>query len=350
LQRQPFQGNTHRNPAMLDAWLKDNVEAAVEPNLQIIDPHHHAWHDHRGRYGFEELLDDLTGCGHNVIASVFVEARAMYCADGPADMRSVGEVEFVSGIAATSASGHFGRVRLCEGIVGHADLMLGDAVQPVLDALVAAGSGRLRGVRDVVAWDTSDATKFSKRSTPQHLMADASFRKGFARLQASGLSFDTYQFYPQLPDLASLLAAFPEANVVLNHVGGPLGIPPHSDHKEMFARWRENMRQLVPFSNLCIKVGGLGMLHLPWVFHFGDRPPSSDELANAWHPYVETCIELFGPQRCMMESNFPVDKQTCSYGVLWNALKKITLRFADAEKAALYSGTAARFYRLSHQA
>lgn len=341
-----FRGNTYRKLAELNTWTKQRSEPALEPALQILDPHHHAWDDERGRYLIHELVEDIDS-GHNIVATVFIEAGSMYRADSPAAMKPVGEVEFVNGIAAMSASGRYGKSRLCSGIVGHADLTLGDRVQPVLEALIAAGNGRLRGIRHGVTWDTGNAAKFGRRQIPQHQILDPTFRRGFAHLQPHGLSFESWQFHPQLPDLADLLRAFPNTNVILNHVGGLLGIPPHDGKRdEVFAIWHGYMRELAQFSNLSVKVGGLGMLYCGWDFHLRDVPPSSEELAAAWRPYVEACIETFGPDRCMMESNFPVDKQSCGYGVLWNALKRITQGYSAAEKMALYHDTAARVYRL----
>jgi L-fuconolactonase len=341
-----FRGNAYRKLAELNTWTKQRNEPALEPDLPILDPHHHVWDDERGRYLIHELAED-TGSGHNIVATVFIEAGSMYRADSPAAMQPVGEVEFVNGIAAMSASGRYGKTRLCAGIVGHADLTLGDQVQPVLEALIAAANGRLRGIRHGVTWDTGNAAKFGRRQIPQHQVLDPTFRRGLARLQPLGLSFESWQFHPQLPDLVDLLRAFPDANVILNHVGGLLGIPPHDGKRdEVFAIWQRHMRELVQFPNLSVKVGGLGMLYCGWDFHLRDVPPSSEELAAAWRPYVEACIEAFGPSRCMMESNFPVDKQSCGYGVLWNALKRITQGYSAAEKAALYHDTAARVYRL----
>jgi L-fuconolactonase len=342
-----FRGNTYRKLAELNAWTTQRHETALEPDLPIIDPHHHLWEDERGRYLIHELVED-TSDGHNIIATVFIEAGAMYRADGPVAMQPVGEVEFVNGIAAMSASGKYGKTRLCAGIVGHADLTLGDRVQPVLEALIAAGNGRLRGIRHGVTWDTGNAARYSRRQVPQHQILEPRFHQGFARLRPLGLSFESWQFHPQLPDLVDLLRAFPDTNVILNHVGGLLGIPPHDGKRdEVFAIWRGHIRELAHFPNLSVKVGGLGMLYCGWDFHLRDVPPSSEELAAAWRPYVEACIEAFGPNRCMMESNFPVDKQSCGYGVLWNALKRITRACSATEKAALYRGTAARVYRLA---
>ncbi len=201
-----------------------------------------------------------------------------------------------------------------------------------------------------MTWDTGNAAKFGRREVPQHQVLDPAFREGFACLQPLGLSFESWQFHPQLPDLVDLLRAFPEANVILNHAGGLLGIAPHDGNRdEVFTIWRAHMRSLVQFPNLSVKIGGLGMLYCGWDFHLRDMPPGSEELAAAWRPYVESCIELFGAERCMMESNFPVDKQSCGYGILWNALKRITEHCTPAQKASLYRDTAARVYRLALQ-
>lgn len=342
-----FRGNSYRKGEDLNNWARQRQEAPLEPELPILDPHHHVWDDERGRYLIHELAEDVNGSGHNIIATIFIEAGAMYRAGGPVAMQPVGEVEFVSGVAAMSASGRYGKTRLCAGIIGHVDLTLGDAVQPVLEALTTAGNQRLRGIRHGVTWDTGNAAKFGRHQSPPRQVLDPAFRKGLAHLQRHGLSFESWQFHPQLPDLADLLRAFPDTSVILNHVGGPLGIPPHDGNRdEVFAIWHRHIRELAQFPNLSAKVGGLGMLYCGWDFHLRDVPPSSEELAAAWRPYVEATIEAFGVGRCMMESNFPVDKQSCGYGVLWNALKRITQNYSAAEKAALYRDNAARVYRL----
>jgi len=338
-----FRGGTHRSVAELHTWTRQRQEVALDPALPIVDPHHHVWDDERGRYLADELVEEFAG--HNIVATVYAQFKAMYRADGPTQLQPVGEVEFVNGIAATSASGRYGNVRLCEGIVAHADLLLGDAVQELLEALIAAGNGRLRGIRHGATWDDGSAA-YGRTFSPPHLVLDPTFRRGFARLAPLGLSFDAWLFYPQLPDLLDLLQTFPETRVILNHVGGVLGIPPHTDRESVFSVWRSYIQKLARYPNLSVKVGGLGMLYCGWDFHVRNEPPSSAELAEAWRPYIETCIEAFGPERCMFESNFPVDKQSCGYGVLWNAFKRITQNFSPAEKAALYHDTAALAYRL----
>jgi predicted TIM-barrel fold metal-dependent hydrolase len=341
-----FRGNTYRK-GDLDSWSRLRQEPALEADLQIVDPHHHVWEDERGRYLLHDLVEDVS-TGHNIVATVFIEAGAMYRADGPEAMKPVGEIEFVNGVAAMSASGRYGKARLCAGIVGYADLMLGDGARPVLEALIAAGNGRLRGVRYGVIWDTGNAARMGRRQVPRYQLLDPVFRKGFAHLQPLGLSFEAWLFHPQLDDLKDLLHAFPQTTVILNHVGGLLGIPPHDGNRnDVFKIWHTHIRELAKCPNLNVKLGGLGMMYCGWDFHLRDVPPSSEELAAAWRPYIEACIEAFGPSRCMMESNFPVDKQSCGYGVLWNALKRITHGASAADKTALYRDTAARVYRLA---
>lgn len=339
----PFHGNHHRDIAELHEWTRLYSEAALEPDLPIIDAHHHLWDDDRGVY----LLDEFVGesAGHNIVGSVYAQFKAMYRADGPTLMKPVGEVEFVNGMAATSASGRYGDVRVAEGIIAYADLLLGDAVGPVLDALIAAGNGRLKGIRHGATWDDG-AAAHGRSFAPRHMLLDLAFRAGLAQLVKRGLSFDAWIFYTQLPDLIDLLEQFPEANIVLDHCGGLLGIEPHVDRDAVFQTWRSHITDLARFPNLSVKIGGLGMLYLGWDFHLQGTPPTSEAIAAAWRPYVETCIEAFGANRCMFESNFPMDKQTCSYGVLWNAFKRITQGYSAADKAALYHDNAVRAYRL----
>jgi predicted TIM-barrel fold metal-dependent hydrolase len=342
-----FQGNAYRKIEPMQEWTNQRHESALEPALAIIDPHHHVWDDSRGRYLMHELAAD-TNSGHNIVATVYIEAGSMYRADTSETMSPVGEIEFANGIAAMSASGAFGNTRHCAGIIGHADLMLGHQVKPVLEAMIAAGNGRFRGIRHSVVWDTGNAARFGRRQSPRHQLLDPTYRQGFAQLQPLGLSFEAWLFHPQLSELANLLEAFPQTNVILNHVGGLLGIPPHDGNRdEVFAIWKNNLQQLAKFPNLTVKVGGLGMLYCGWDFHLRDLPPTSLDLAQAWKPYVEACIEIFGVDRCMMESNFPVDKQSCGYEILWNALKRITTHYSEQEKKSLYHDTAARVYRIN---
>lgn len=327
-------------------WLAQRQEAPLDPALPIVDAHHHLWELPRPRWMAEEMREDLAA-GHNVIATVYVEGRAMYRADGPEHLRPVGEVEFANGVAAIGASGAWGRVRPCAGIVGFAQLQLGAAVRPVLEALIAAGNGRLRGIRQGSAWDPDTTLHAPNPLRPPHLLMDARFRAGFAELAPLGLTFDAFLYHTQLGELLDLARAFPGTTIVLDHCGAPLGLGAYATRRdEVFAEWHARIREIAACPNVVVKLGGLGMRIAGFRFEERALPPSSEELATAWRPWIETCIEAFGAGRAMFESNFPPDKGSCGYVELWNAFKRITAGAAAAERAALFHGTARRIYRL----
>jgi L-fuconolactonase len=327
-------------------WLDQWREEILEPDLPIVDPHHHLWDRPGWRYLLDELLADLNS-GHNVVATVFVQCRAMHRADGPEELRPVGETEFVNGVAAMSASGGYGPARVCGGIVGHADLRLGARVHDVLEAHLRAGGGRFRGIRHIAAWDADPITLNPANPAPPGLLADAAVREGFARLAPLGLSFDAWLFHPQVPELTALARAFPDTPIVLNHVGGPLGIGVYAGKRDaVFGAWRAAIRDLAGCPNVHVKLGGMGMRINGFGFERAPAPPSSEDLAAAWRPYVETCVEAFGAERCMFESNFPVDKGSYPYAAYWNAAKRLARGASADEKADLFSQTAARFYRI----
>ncbi len=332
--------------AVREEWLARHREAPVDPDLPIIDPHHHLWDRPGWRYLLPELLAD-TGQGHTIIATVFVQCRAMHRADGPEAMQPIGETEFANGVAAMSASGLYGPIRACAGIVSHANLTLGAAVRPVLEAHIAAGNGRFRGIRHITSWDADESLITPGYATPRDVLYREEFRAGFAQLAPLGLSFDAWLYHPQIPDLTALARAFPETPIVLDHVGGPLGIKAYAGKRDaVFAEWRAAMAELATCPNVSVKLGGLGMRINGFGFEERVEPPDSDTLAAAWKPYINSTIELFGAARCMFESNFPVDKGSYSYGVFWNACKKLAAGASAEERHALFSGTASRFYRL----
>jgi predicted TIM-barrel fold metal-dependent hydrolase len=341
----PITLGTHYLPVR-QAWLDRRKETILDPKLPIVDPHHHLWDRDGWRYLLPDLLDD-TNSGHNIVATVFIQARSMHRATGPVELQPVGEVEFANGVAAMSASGSYGKIRVCAGIVGHADLMLGSRIEPVLAALAGAGGDRFRGIRHTTTWDADSSVGNPEYVTRPHLMAEANFREGFTVLGRLGLSFDAWLFHPQIDELASLAQAFPDVRIVLNHVGGPIGIGPYAGRRdEVFASWAASIKRLAAHKNVHVKLGGLGMRLGGFGFHEQPEPPSSEVLANAWRPYIETCVEAFGASRAMFESNFPVDKGSYSYPVFWNACKLLAKGATGAERADLFSGTAARFYRL----
>ncbi len=329
-----------------DDWLARRTEAILEPGLPIVDPHHHLWDRPDWRYMLDDLLED-TNSGHNIVGTVFVQCRSMHRASGPEHMRPVGETEFVNGVAAMSASGIYGPSKICAGIVGHADLSLGSRVREVLEAHIAAGGGRFRGIRHITAWDTNEQLiNPAYRATP-HMLAEPIFREGFAQLGPLDLTFDAWLYHPQIDDVTDLATAFPDTGIVLDHCGGPAGIGSYAGQRdEVFANWSAAIRRLAERPNVSVKLGGLGMRLNGFDFHEQTEPPTSERLADAWRPYIETCIDAFGADRCMFESNFPVDKGSYSYAVFWNACKLLAKGASESEKANLFSGTAARVYRL----
>ncbi len=341
-------------------------EAILEPELKIIDPHHHLW-DLRpllgsfpeprhpfldalvlsAYYNFDTLLADATG-GHNVIGTVFMECGAYYRAGADDALKPVGEVEFVNGVAAQSASGLYGSIRLCDAIIGHADLTRGSQAGAVLDALMAA-SPRFKGIRHAAAWDADPEVLGPPFHASAGLYLDATFREGFAELGNRGLTFDAWLLEPQLGDVLSLARAFPDQPICLDHCGTPLGMASyHGKLHERFDTWRAMIHELAKCPNVHIKLGGLAMSFAGMPDHGPAAGLSSEVLAAMWRPYIETCIEAFGPERGMFESNYPVDKWGASYATLWNAFKHLTIGASADEKAALYAGTAARFYGMEH--
>jgi L-fuconolactonase len=331
----------------------DPDEEVLEPELPICDPHHHLWDRHGDRYLLHELLADTgqadaQGRRHDVRSTVYVECASMYRSDGPEALRPVGETEFVNGMAAMSASGGYGPTRACAGIVGLADLGLGATVRPVLEAHLAAARGRFRGIRHAAGWHASAQIRNSHTEPIEHLLLDAHFREGFAQLAPLGLSFDAWLYHPQITELTDLARAFPDTTIVLDHVGGPLGIGPYAGQADaVYADWKRDIDELARCPNVVVKLGGLAMPINGFGWHKREPRPGSQQLADATARYVLHTIERFGPQRCMFESNFPVDKVSCSYLVLWNSFKRLAAGFSPSEKAALFHDTAARVYRLA---
>lgn len=342
-----MKSTTSSYPTFRPEWLARRQEEILEPDLPIIDPHHHLLdRPEHGTYLMPELLADLAS-GHNVLATVFLEWMSMYRADGPVEMRPVGEVEFANGAAAMSASNNYGKARACAGIVGHAELTLGSGVAKVLEAMIVAGGGRFRGVRFISASDPQQPLWGGVVTRPQGLLLDRQVREGFAQLAPLGLSFDAFMFHPQLGDLVDLARAFPDTQICLDHVGAPIGVGRFQGQRDaVFAEWSQRIKELAACPNVHVKLGGMGMKLFGFGFHEAEIAPSSEQLAAAWRPYVETCIEAFGPKRAMFESNFPVDKASYGYSVYWNACKRLAKGMSAADKADLFYGTASRFYRL----
>jgi len=325
-------------------WLARRREEILEPDLPIVDPHHHLWDRENWRYLLDDLLAD-TNSGHNIVATVFVQARAMLRADGPDELKPVGETEFVNGVAAMTASGIYGKIRVCAGIVSHADMMLGSRVEPVLAAHDRAGGGRFRGIRHIVAYDADPQVMNPGNPAAPGMLADAKFHDGVRTLARMGYSFDAWLYHPQIDELTALADAVPDAKIVLNHCGGIVGINAYKKD-EVFPVWKKSVEALAKRPNVHVKLGGLGMRLCGHGFDKLAEPPASQLLADTWRPYIETCIAAFGPSRAMFESNFPVDKGSYSYWVFWNACKLLAKGASASEKGDLFYGTAKRFYRL----
>jgi len=334
------------NPTPRLDWLARHKEPILEPGLPIIDPHHHLWQRPGWRYLLEDLLAD-TGSGHNIVATVYMEASSMYRDRGPEEMRPVGEVEFANGVAAMCGSGVFGKTRVASGIVGHADLRLGSRVEPVLTALMRAGGDRFRGIRHGVSWEAEAATLRPNPRTHAGMLADKKFREGVAVVGRLNLSYDVSLYHTQIGEVADLASALPNIRIVLNHVGGVLGLGSYrSKQDDVFSRWSSSIKALAARPNVYVKLGGLGQSYTALRFDGDAEPPSSEKVVARFRPYIETCIAGFGAARCMFESNFPVDKISYSYHVFWNACKLMAKGASSSEKADLFAGTAARCYRL----
>jgi predicted TIM-barrel fold metal-dependent hydrolase len=329
------------------AWLSLLTEPILEPDLPIIDAHHHLWGPPRAPYLADHLLSDLT-CGHRVIGTVFVQCTEAYRDTGPTELRPVGETDFVRGEAENCRNRGFKHV--CAGIVGYVDLRTADAVDVALDAHVAAADGRFRGIRQSATWDRGGEVRTTTTSPPEQLLVRPEFQAGFRRLSARNLSFDAWVYHHQLNDVAELARVFPRTKIIINHTGGPVGMASYAGRrKEVFQIWQEGLAASARCPNVYMKLGGLGMPLSGFDFHKAPHPPSSTDLAAAWRPYFEACIDQFGPDRCMFESNFPADHISYSYHVLWNAFKLVSRQYSDAERAQLFSGTAIRVYRLQVQ-
>jgi len=323
-------------------------EPISDPDIPIIDAHHHLFVRPALRYMLDEYLADVRA-GHRIVASVYVETMAFARASGPEVLRPLGEIEFANGVGAICASGNYGDCRVCAAIVGHADLRLGDGVAELLDRALEIAPERFRGVRQVTIDDPSDPPfRFVPVRPPRGVMKSPRFRPGFRQLVKRGLSFDAAVFHHQLPDIIDLADAFPDTTIVLNHCGHAMGMElGRQDHAEMSRLYRELMFEVARRPNVNCKIGGL---ELPfWGFRFEERedPIGYQELAAGWQPYVETVIEAFGAERCMMKSDYPPDGRSGGFVPIWNALKHIVRGASTNEKAVLFHGTAARVYRIA---
>ncbi|QRF63449.1 amidohydrolase family protein (plasmid) [Variovorax paradoxus] len=330
-----------------EAWLsRADSEPVLDPDLAIVDAHHHLWDLPDYTYLLPQFLADVN-TGHRVVGTVFNECHAMYRLEGPPHLKSVGEVEFANGMAAMCASGVYGRALVNAGIVGFADL-LSDRFEEVLELQCRYGGGRFRGVRYAGSWDSDPNIGSSHSGSGPGLYKQHRFQRAVRRLGQLGLSFDAGVLHTQLNDVAELAAACPDTSIVLCHVGSPTCYGRFRNHaSEVFSSWKDGMSVLARHENISVKLGGL-IIRLP-AYDFGrhDRPLDSTSLARLWQPYMSHSVDVFGPGRCMLESNFPVDKIGVGYRTLWNAYKRVFSDYEPSEKEALFSKTATRVYRLS---
>lgn len=323
-----------------ESWLARQTEAALEPDLPILDAHHHLWDRGGHRYLKPEFRQDTSG--HRLLGSIYVECLSKYRVDGPARLRPVGETEYVMSLPEQASSGPV----LCRGIVGAADLSLGDAVDEVLQAHLEAAGGAFKGVRYVTAWDPSPEIHGAYPSH-QHMLREPAVQAGARRLGQLGLSLDVWLYFHQLDDVVALARACRDLTIVVNHCGGPIGVGPYATKRdEVYGEWKNALALVAGCENVSIKIGGLGMKLAGFSWRERAVPPDSEALAQAWKPYVDACVEAFGPYRALFESNFPVDRAGCTYTSLWNAFKRLTAGYSQAERALLMYETASRTYKL----
>ena len=326
------------------AWRASRVEDVLWPTQRICDAHHHLWDYADDRYFAADLAADIQD-GHNVVSTVFMECEWAYREDGPHAMAPVGETEFVVQQAA-ELKALLGRP-IIRGIIGHADLTLGRNVVPVLEAHVNAGAGLFRGIRHAVAWDAHPDVVNHSSNPPPHLLRDPRFVEGVRGLGEMKLTYDVWMFHRQLPEIIELARDVPETTIVIDHLGAPLGVGPYANCRdEVLAYCREHLTVLAKLPNVVLKLGGVGMTSYGNGWHKQPLPPSSEEIAARWSEIIRWCIDTFGPQRCMFESNFPPDRRSCSYRTLWNAYKRIAEPYSQAERDWLFHETAVEVYRL----
>jgi len=324
------------------AWADQIEEPVLDPELPICDAHHHLWPD-TGHTGWPYTLPDLrtdTGSGHNVVRTVFLECRTQYRESGPEHLRPVGEVAFAANAAKESERSAGAEIAA---IVGHADPTLGEAIEEVLEHEAEAGEGRFRGIRYITAQDPYPRLAMPASAT----MDDPRYRAGVRRLGTLGYSYDCMVYHPQLPEVAELAGACPRTPIVVNHLGGILGVGPYRDRRgEVLSFWKEAMSRLARRPNVFLKLGGIGMPMMGFRWDKQPAPPDSATLARAWEDPIRFAIDAFGPERCLFESNFPVDMRGVGYLVLWNSFKRIVARCSPDEKRWLFHDTAAKVYRL----
>ena len=336
----------------IEGWINKVQEEIIDPDRKIIDPHHHLWHGPNDPSGIQEsyryLLQDLwkdTESGHNIKKTIFIDCGQEYYSEGPERFKPVGETEFVVEIA-EQASEDKSKAQIA-GIIGHANMMLGSSVKEVLELHSEKGKGLFRGIRHAGGWDDDERVKNAHSHPTPHIYLEEKFQEGLQELSSLEMVFDTWHYHNQIKDLTKLAKSIPDLVIVHDHFGGPLGIGPYKGKREeIFDQWKEDINELSQCKNVFSKLGGLAMPVNGWDWHKREVPASSDEIVSEQSRYYLHTLECFGPERCMFESNFPVDKQSVSYHVIWNAYKKLTHEFSEQDKESLFYGTAEKVYKL----
>ena len=327
-------------------WLEQVVEEIVDPPREIVDPHHHLWQG--GRF-YDYMLPELwhdTDSGHNIKKTVFIECHSAYRREGPEHLKPIGETEFVAAVAEQSKQGSDNQA-VISGIIAHANLMLGDTVNEILDAHEEAGRGLFRGIRHAGAREEVPEALMIKGRGERDLFARADFRQGVKLLGSRGLTYESWHYHHQIKSYTELAQAVPDTAIILDHFGTPLGVGPYEGKREeIFEQWKIDIAELAKCENVYAKLGGMAMPDNGFWWHVNPVPPTSDEFVAAQKRYYLHTIDCFGPDRCMFESNFPVDRLSISYPVVWNAFKKIVADFSEAEKDMMFSGTATKVYKL----
>ena len=340
------------NPTDLQGWLDQISEEIIDQDIEIVDPHHHLWPGPprtegakaENRYLLEDLWKD-TESGHKISKTVFVECGQGYYESGPDAMKPVGETKFVYEVA-EEAKLDKSKAQI-EGIVGHADMMIGSSAREVLEAHVEEGKGRFKGIRHGASWDESEEIRNSHSIPIRHIYLDSKFQQGIEQLDALNLTLDAWNYHKQIKELTELAKCFPNLKIVQNHFGGPLGIGPYKNKREeVFSEWKDSISELAERENVYMKLGGLAMPINGWGWHKRELPTTSDELVEKHGKYYLHAINSFGVKRCMFESNFPVDKRSISYPILWNGFKRVVRDYSLEEKEFLFSKAAAEFYSL----
>lgn len=327
-----------------ERWLSSVKEEIIDPDRRIIDSHHHLW-----RTGLVYQVDDLwrdTESGHNIVKTVFVDCEAEYRPDGPEHLKCLGETEFVVEQARLSEAGTDGQA-IIAAIVSRANLDMGDAVGDVLDQHIEIGQGLFRGVRLAAARDPNPEMLSFPAQAQEGLYSSPGFRCGMKALGDRGLTFDAWHFHHQNQDFLAMARSVPSTQIVLDHFASPLGVGIYADQREeIFEQWKTDIAAISQCENVVAKLGGLSMPDNGFGWDRRDTAPTSDEFVEAQRRYFLHAIDCFGPDRCMFQSNFPVDKLSIAYPVLFNGLKKIVADFSESEKDAMFYGTAARIYRM----